>query len=374
MARPWRGAALVILVAAPALALPAPTAAAAAPAPRVEVSLIGDSVLASIGVTPAARRVLSGMDVSIDAEVCRRTGTAGCRWKGEVPASARDVVAASPGQLGDVVVIASGYNDDARRFPADARALLRSLASEGVQRVVWLDLRTPASLSAANQARQRSINDSLRTLDRASPLLRVASWDAASRGHDRWFTDGLHLRTGGAVELARFIRQQLQGVRPIAALRSERQYAGSRCAASAAYGTRVGRTMTVASATPATPARGRPVTVLDTRPDASDRVARPLARRRQATADTSSAAPVGAKVALVRVSALDPCRAGQLTVAGCGLRAEATVPFVRHRSASATAAVRLGAFGRVCVRTTAQTDVRVEVLGWSSSAVVASRR
>ena len=123
-----------------------------------------------------------------------------------------DVVGATPGDLGDAVVIVSGYNDDARRFRRDATGVLTQLAAQGVPRIVWLDLRVTPAMPAATQARHRAINATLASLDRASPLLRVASWNAHSAGRDAWFFDPIHLRSAGAVELARFVRAQLAGI------------------------------------------------------------------------------------------------------------------------------------------------------------------
>ena len=160
------------------------------------MSLIGDSVAASIAASGPARGVLAGVDLAVDTRVCRRTATTGCPWRGEVAPSVADVVGATPGDLGDAVVIVSGYNDDARRFRRDATGVLTQLAAQGVPRIVWLDLRVTPAMPAATQARHRAINATLASLDRASPLLRVASWNAHSAGHDAWFFDPIHLRVG----------------------------------------------------------------------------------------------------------------------------------------------------------------------------------
>ena len=130
--RPWRGAAALLLVVASCSLDAAVQAAPTLAATRPRVSLIGDSVAASIAASGPARGVLAGVDLAVDARVCRRTATTGCPWRGEVAASVADVVGATPGDLGDAVVIVSGYNDDARRFRRDATGVLTQLAAQGV--------------------------------------------------------------------------------------------------------------------------------------------------------------------------------------------------------------------------------------------------
>ena len=119
--RPRRGAAALLLVVASCSLDVALHSAPSVAATRPRVSLIGDSVAASIAASGPAHGVLAGIDLAIDARVCRRTATTGCPWRGEVaPLGWPTWSGASPGDLGDAVVIVSGYNDDARRFRRDA--------------------------------------------------------------------------------------------------------------------------------------------------------------------------------------------------------------------------------------------------------------
>lgn len=366
MARLWRGAAALLLVAV-SLVLSDPTIpTAGAATSRLRVSLLGDSVAAGIGASPAARKALGAVELSIDARVCRRTATAGCTWRGSAPPSVRDVVRSAPRQLGDVVVIVSGYNDDPRRFRADAAAVVRDLVAAGVRQVVWLDLRTTASLAPAAAARHAAVNQSLRALDRASPVLHVGSWADYSRGHDAWFFDPIHLRSAGAVELARFVASQLRGMAaglrsPIATTR------GSRCAASNGIGNRPGPLLASVSA-PVPPRRTAGATrLLDTRPDGTDAIGRPVGAGREVVVPVAGrgSIPQSAVSARVRVTAVGACRAGRIEVAGCGLPATGTASFTRGDRVFVAGVVALGTFGRICVRTSAQTDVVVELLGWS---------
>jgi len=62
---------------------------AAAPSRKVHVTFVGDSVSASIGYVPAARRELrGGLVVRLDVAVCRRLVTASCTYQGSTPLSA----------------------------------------------------------------------------------------------------------------------------------------------------------------------------------------------------------------------------------------------------------------------------------------------
>jgi hypothetical protein len=364
MVRLWRGAAAVPLVAA-TLFFSASSSPARA-AGKLRVSLIGDSVAASIASSSAARRALSGFDVAIDARVCRRTAMPACTWHGQSAPSVRQVVDATPGSLGDVAVIVSGYNDDARRFARDADAVLHDLVAAGVHQVVWLNLRTPPTLSPASQARQWSINASLAALDRASPVLRVARWNAYSAGHPDWFFDPIHLRSSGAVQLARFIAAQLRGLR--AGLRpnlsSSSRY---RCSASNVVGDRPGSLMSgvLAAGGPVVPRRA--AVLLDTRPGPGDSYGRPLGAGRTVRVVVAGygRVPLSATTAAVRVTAIQPCGSGQVLVGGCGLRATAVLAVRRGRTAALTVNVPTGAFGRICVTTNVQTDVQVVLHGWA---------
>ena len=372
--RPWRGAAALLLVVASCSFHVAVQAAPTLAATRPRVSLIGDSVAASIAASGPARGVLAGIDLAVDARVCRRTATTGCPWRGEVAPSVADVVGATPGDLGDAVVIVSGYNDDARRFRRDATGVLTQLAAQGVQRIVWLDLRVTPAMPAATQARHRAINATLASLDRASPLLRVASWNGYSAGRDAWFFDPIHLRSSGAVELARFVRAQLAGV-SAGARASGAPATRVRCAPANAAGTRPGRPLTGTPPPAGTLSRPWRSTVLaDTRASDGDPLRRPLGAGRELRVLVAGQAPAAQSAvrAVVRVTAVGACGPGRIDVGGCGLPAAMQLALEQAGTTTAMAAMPLGAFGRVCLRSNAQTDVRVELLAWAGPAPIPS--
>ncbi len=365
MTRPWRGAAVISLVAAPLfLFLTATPAGADSP---MRVSIIGDSVAASISASMPARRVFSGYAMAIDAQVCRRTAARSCRWKGHTPTTVRDVVRATKGDLGDVVVIVSGYNDDPRRFARDVTNTLHDVVAAGVSQVVWLDLRIGPGLSPTLATRYRAMNATLHDLDRVSPVLHVAPWDAFSRGHDSWFFDSMHLRSRGAVRLARFIRAQLSTLHRTG-LRQRTTTRAYRCARSAAGGWSPGPvTAAPSSAAGDWTTTRKPAVLLDTRPDPHDGVGRPVGARRVVRIGVAGRPriPMSAEAASIRVRVVSACSSGRLELGGCGMAPSAAFGFTR-RGALVQATVPLGAFGRVCLRTTAQADVRVELLAWAT--------
>ena len=280
-----------------------------------------------------------------------------------------DVVSATPGDLGDAVVIVAGYNDDAGRFRRDATGVLTQLAAQGVQRIVWLDLRVTPAMPAATQARHQAINATLGSLDRASPLLRVASWNSHSAGRDAWFFDPIHLRSSGAVELARFVRAQLAGV--WAGARPGAPATRVRRAPANAAGTRPGRPLTGTPPPAGTLSQPWRSTVLaDTRVADGDVLLRPLGAGRELRVLVAGRAPAAQSAvrAVVRVTAVGACAPGRVDVGGCGLATAMQLGLKQAGTTTAMAAMPLGAFGRVCLRSNAQTDVRVELLAWAGPA------
>ena len=112
----------------------------------------------------------------------------------------------------------------------------------------------------------------------------------------------------------------------------------------------------------------RPARVLvDTRPDGSDAIGRQLGAGRELRLAVAgrTGVPQSATSAMVRIYVTQACGAGTVTVGGCGLAPSAALPVVRGRTTAMATTVPTGAFGRVCIRTNTQADVRVELLGWS---------
>jgi hypothetical protein len=183
------------------LALLCPVAAdASAP---VRVTVIGDSVAASLGYAPTAVAALDrGLDVRMDLRVCRRLVAAGCPYQGAIPASALDVVDADGTSLGPVLVVAVGYNDDPKTYSHDMDTLIRAALARGVHSVVWLTLHEAKPLFAQTNA-------AIRATAKHWPQVAVADFGSWSKGKPWFRSDGLHMTTAGANALATFLRPYL---------------------------------------------------------------------------------------------------------------------------------------------------------------------
>jgi hypothetical protein len=211
-------AALSVVVAAVVLA----GSASAAGSARPRVTLFGDSVAAALAYPGKARKTLSkGLDLRIDAKVCRRLAEAGCPYRGDRPASVLSLVE-KPGQaLGDVVVIDVGYNDDPEAYGTDIDRVMQALTRQGVATVIWVTMQE-------RRPQYRTTNAAIQSAARRWPQIRVADWDDASRARGAWFVDdGLHLSSAGALGLARFLRPLVLAWSCSAACQRERRISES---------------------------------------------------------------------------------------------------------------------------------------------------
>jgi hypothetical protein len=168
---------------------------------RPRVTLFGDSVAAALTLQPAARALLGkGIDLRVDAKVCRRLVEVGCPFGGERPSSVLALVSKPAAPLGEVVVVDVGYNDVPADYGADVDRVMQALARSGVATVIWVTMQERRPL-------YRATNAAIRAAAKRWPQMRVADWDEASRTRTAWFAaDGLHLSSAGAVGLARFLR------------------------------------------------------------------------------------------------------------------------------------------------------------------------
>jgi hypothetical protein len=192
--RPWRRA----LAGAAAIAILVTTAIAPSPASaRTRPYLLGDSVVA---LSLSAIRNQFGDSIVIDALACRGA-VSSCAMPGEArPQSGLSTLRAERGRLGDLVVIALGYNDRPQRRAIDR--LMQELRDQGVRRVAWINL----------SERRSGYRDTNRALTAASfrwPELRVLDWRGYSAGRSSWFIDGVHLTAKGKLAFAHFLARSL---------------------------------------------------------------------------------------------------------------------------------------------------------------------
>ena len=178
----------------------------AAPAARADVTVVGDSISASLDYVPSARRVLTrSFDTSFDLAVCRRLVTEGCAFQGKVPTTALEAVRARGRSLGDVLVVHVGYNEGSAGYRQGMRRIIRTAHAQGASGVVWVTLR------AANPI-YRPTNAAIRREARRWRGVEIADWEALSRGKPWFREDGLHLNVAGANALARLVRQHVARV------------------------------------------------------------------------------------------------------------------------------------------------------------------
>jgi hypothetical protein len=181
-----------------------PVAAATKTAsPRVTV--ISDSVLTAVtwGNDAAMSALSQGLDLQIDAAVCRRLNGQSCEFDNAYAPTTLSVINGWATQLGSVVVIVDGYNDLPDQFAGDVELTLDTLRSDGVQHVLWLNLHEVRPEYVAKNA-------VLAAAAGRHPELRVLDWNTYSSAHPDWYqTDFIHLRPAGGLGIAGFIRQAI---------------------------------------------------------------------------------------------------------------------------------------------------------------------
>lgn len=323
----------------------APRTASAQTVPRA--FLLGDSVLHSIDVTPAANASLGARhDYAIDAKVCRRLIVTSCSSGGVTPNTAIDALRAARGTYGDVLVVEAGYNDSSIGSAVDT--IVAEARSQGVRTILWLTYHE----GGANAATYRAHNATLRTKANQYPELGLVDFNGYAHAHPEWFaSDGLHLKASGALGLAELIGDALDA-----------SYSGNRCSRSKATST-----APAAGATAAAPggfhALATPSRLVDTRSSAL-----PPGRNRLLGVQVTgrSGIPADATAAVVTATAVNPCADTYLTVFPCG-SAPPTASAV-NLGAGATVAngavVRLSDSGALCVFSEQHTDVLIDVTAW----------
>jgi len=189
-----------------ALALPAVLVLTAAPgsaAGRPQVTFIGASVAESLDYVPSARaRLGRGLRLRLDAAVCRRLVQPSCVFQGAAPSTALQAVRSYGHSLGEVLIVKVGYNEGAPGYAEGIDRVMRAARAQGAKAVVWSTLRETSSIYVETN----------RVIKRAAkrwPQLRIADWNAYSRGKPWFGPDGLHLTATGANALATLLRQNV---------------------------------------------------------------------------------------------------------------------------------------------------------------------
>ena len=184
------------------------------------ISLIGDSTLTGVRWY-ADYGELERFNFVFSAESCRRTIEQSCTSReGYRSASAISAMRTLDGELGDVLVVMSGYNDPVWTIDEAITEVVAEARRQGVSHVVWLSLRTSDDVNYSDPQEQSSINtfreyneQLVATAEASDGYLQVADWATYSNGASQWFeTDGVHLTPRGVDAVTTFIAGTVQRV------------------------------------------------------------------------------------------------------------------------------------------------------------------
>lgn len=182
------------------------------------ISLIGDSTLTGVRWY-ADYGELERFNFVLSAESCRRTIGQSCiSREGYRSATVVSAMRTLDGELGDVLVVMSGYNDPVWTIDDAITAVVDEARDQGVGAVVWLSLRTSGDVNYSDPQQQSSINTFreynerlVATSEASDGYLQVADWATYSNGASGWFeTDGVHLTARGVDAVTTFIAGTVQ--------------------------------------------------------------------------------------------------------------------------------------------------------------------
>jgi hypothetical protein len=104
--------------------------------------------------------------------------------------------------LGQALIVNVGYNESASGYGEGIDRVMRATRKQGAKAVVWVTLRETSDIYF-------STNLAIKRAAKRWRDLTVADWNAYSRGHAWFGSDGLHLTATGANALATFLRQHV---------------------------------------------------------------------------------------------------------------------------------------------------------------------
>jgi hypothetical protein len=184
------------------------------------ISIIGDSTLTGIRWY-ADYGALERFNFVLSAESCRRTIEQSCiSREGYRSANVLTAMRTLEGDLGEVLVVMSGYNDPRWTIDEAIAGVTEEARGQGVERVVWLTLRTSPDVDYSDPQEQTSINtfrefneQLIEAATSSDGDFQVADWATYSNGASSWFeADGVHLTPRGVDALTTFLAGTVERV------------------------------------------------------------------------------------------------------------------------------------------------------------------
>jgi hypothetical protein len=166
---------------------------------RAQALVLGDSVMAMVGVAPEALAELNDITpVIFGAEGCQLLLSRGCMPG--VDKSAYQRFREARGKFSDVVVVATGYNEYKDESFVEALKLFRQEAKRQKVTLVWLTYRENGNVVG----KAKRFNTILHRIAKKDQSLVLFDWHKTSRGRESWFSgDKVHMSRGGAKQMAR---------------------------------------------------------------------------------------------------------------------------------------------------------------------------
>ncbi len=172
---------------------------------RPEALIVGDSVMAVLGVFDAALKVLDKKHpVIYAAEPCQLLTRSGCIP--ETKESALERFKNARGKFSDAIVVATGYNEFSDQVFFDATKKFREEAKKQKVSIIWLTYRENGNVTE----KAKRFNAILRRIAKADPKFFLYDWNEFSRGKLSWFSgDRIHMTRGGGTNLARYLSKAI---------------------------------------------------------------------------------------------------------------------------------------------------------------------
>jgi hypothetical protein len=172
-----------------------------------QVTVIGDSVLTAVEWNPQPLAILQqGLDMRLEIGVCRTLTGESCPFDGARVPTLVDLANSQGAELGKVVLVEVGYNDDHDTFAQSVEQSIDALLHAGVQRILWANLR-------GFEQKWLDMNAVLDAAARRHPELTVVDWHGYALPHWSWFqSDSVHLVYSGAIAMATLFRRAIDQV------------------------------------------------------------------------------------------------------------------------------------------------------------------